>query len=228
MKFKILFKNGRPAGVDKIKATVKEFNARFGYQTTVREIIRRSEKDFDRETFFMNSAQLMTNFKMTRSGPFKGVTYKNGNFSDPNGVLETCWKEIGKDLVSLRASISLRWQNRTRILADVDDAILDETTTELWKIFKKLLPTCMSTYSWGVVSASKIVFSAVPEISLPIDNFQWKALFKTVDYKDILTLMTAEIKAWETAVGRHLDVCDPQKPTTLPAIYNVMAMKARI
>lgn len=227
MQFKILFINGRPLTENEIEAAIIKFNTRFGYQATVREIINRLGVQFGRDSFLKNSAQLMTNFKMTRSGPFKGVKYQDENYSDPNGLLKACWNKVGDELISLRAEIFKRWSNRTRILVDVDDNALDDITTKLWEVFKKLLPICMSTHSWGVVGASKIVFSALPEFSLPIDNSQWKTLFKTVYYKDIITLMALETKAWESAVGKNLDACDPHKPTTLAAIYNVMAMKAR-
>jgi hypothetical protein len=131
--------------------------------------------------------------------------------------------QIGKSFLK----ILHRRNNRYRILVDFSEGELDETTSLLWRIFKKLLPICMSNHSWGAVAASKIVFAVLPEVSLPIDNYQWKRVFQTLDYKEIITVMASEIKAWEYEVGKHLDTCDQQKPTTLPAVYNVMAMEAR-
>jgi hypothetical protein len=51
--------------------------------------------------------------------------------------------------------------------------------------------------------------------------------FKTIDYGDIIRLMAKEITEWERMTGKRLDSCDPQPLTTLPAIYNVMAMKTK-
>ena len=54
-----------------------------------------------------------------------------------------------------------------------------------------------------------------------------QCLFRTIDYGDIIALMADEIVAWEEQTGQLLDSCDPSPNSTLPAIYNVMAMKAR-
>jgi len=39
--------------------------------------------------------------------------------------------------------------------------------------------------------------------------------------------MAIEIDAWEKQIGTTLDSSDPSPYTTLPAVYNVMAMNAR-
>jgi hypothetical protein len=39
--------------------------------------------------------------------------------------------------------------------------------------------------------------------------------------------MADEIKAWEKQTGKELQASDKNKYTTLPAVYNVMAMKAK-
>jgi len=67
----------------------------------------------------------------------------------------------------------------------------------------------------------------LPEVALPVDNTQWRSVFKTIDYGDIIRLMAEEITEWERRTGKRLDSCDPHPLTTLPAIYNVMAMKAK-
>jgi len=94
-------------------------------------------------------------------------------------------------------------------------------------MFKRLLSVCMSDWSYGLVAASKVLFAVLPEVAQPIDNAQWKGLFKTVDYGEIISRMADEIVAWEKCTGQPLDACDPSDEFTLPAIYNVMAMKAR-
>jgi hypothetical protein len=83
----------------------------------------------------------------------------------------------------------------------------------------------MSDTSWGLVGASMLLFSVLPEVALPVDNNQWKKLFQTVDYFDVICLMGNEIIEWEKLSGKRNDDCDPT--STLPAIYNVMAMEAR-
>ena len=100
---------------------------------------------------------------------------------------------------------------------------------DLWEIFKLLLPPCMGKSTLGLVAASKILFSVFPEVALPVDNTQWRAVFKTVDYSDIIMHMAEEIAWWEKKTAQHLERCLPDdlEAMTLPAIYNVMAMKAR-
>lgn len=85
----------------------------------------------------------------------------------------------------------------------------------------------MTKNSLGLVGASKVIFAVLPEIALPIDNTQWKKLFQTVDYSDVIKNMANEIIEWENCTGQQLQTCDYSELTTLPAIYNVMAMKAR-
>jgi hypothetical protein len=86
----------------------------------------------------------------------------------------------------------------------------------------------MGETSYGLVGASKILFSVLPEIALPIDNAQWLHVFKTVDIGDILRCMVVDIQKWEGITGKHLNDLDHSKRlTTLPSVYNVMAMYAR-
>jgi len=96
----------------------------------------------------------------------------------------------------------------------------------LWYMFKQLLPLCMSETSLGLVGASKLLFSVFPEVALPVDNNQWRKLFQTVDYSDVICLMANEIIEWERLLGQKIDACD-RNISTLPSIYNVMAMGAR-
>lgn len=39
--------------------------------------------------------------------------------------------------------------------------------------------------------------------------------------------MTDEIRLWENKSKMNLETLDPNPPTTLPSVYNVMAMDAR-
>ena len=98
----------------------------------------------------------------------------------------------------------------------------------VWSAFKKMLPIYMGKHSYGLVGASKILFSAFPEIVLPVYNAEWLSVFKTVDLGDVINLMADEIKKWEGETGKNFNQCDWATPRlTLSSIYNVMAMKAR-
>ena len=86
----------------------------------------------------------------------------------------------------------------------------------------------MGKTSYGLVGASKIIFAVLPEIVLPVDNSQWLNVFKTVDIGDVINRMVFDIQHWEEVTGEKLNERDPQKRlTTLPSVYNVMAMSAR-
>ena len=94
-------------------------------------------------------------------------------------------------------------------------------------MFKKLVSLCMGKNTLGLVAASKVLFSVFPEVALPIDNAQWRNVFKIIDYADIIILMASEIAEWERMAKTHLESCDPYNNFTLPAVYNVMAMEAK-
>lgn len=104
----------------------------------------------------------------------------------------------------------------------------EELLSEIWLITKNLLPFTMGKTSYGLVGASKILFSVLPEITLPIDNAQWLHVFKTVDIGDVLHRMVFDIQRWESITERQLNDLDySKKLSTLPSVYNVMAMHAR-
>jgi len=199
-----------------------------GYSETIREIIVNSHNGVDREIFFQNVANLMPNFKMTRQGPFKGVSYSSGVVKDPKGQIAACWEGIGDSAAKLREFLDeKRTESRARVLIEMSHSAQKEVATQLWNMFKKLVSLCMGKYTLGLVAASKILFSAFPEVAQPIDNAQWRNVFKTIDYGDIILLMASEIAEWERMVEIDLESCDPHPIKTLPSVYNVMAMKAK-
>lgn len=224
---KILFdQSGNPIIPGEIRNAIGTFGA--SYTVTMHSIIRRSQCALTQIIFSENVAQLMVNFKMTRKGLFHGIKYLNGSVQDPNGQISSCWSLIGSDAVDLRNYLSKQnISNINRTLIELSATARDKVITDLWTMFKKLLSVCMSDGSYGLVAASKIMFAVFPEIALPIDNTQWKNLFKTVDYSDVTALMGDEIITWENQTGLHLDSCDSSGNHTLVAIYNIMAMKAR-
>ena len=224
---KILFKaNGTHYEHAKIMQCVKKFGD--SYNDTVRFIIKNSNQGISKPIFEENVGRLLSNFKMTRNGSFKGVRFLGSNLEDPNGKVSACWRTVGTDLIEIRKEMDeLTIGNRTRFLTNINQNDLSKIINKIWIAFKKLLPVCMGKHSLGMVASSKILFAVLPEIALPVDNKQWLTVFQTVDYGDIINLMVDEIKAWEKITGKQLQTCDHSEYTTLPAIYNVMAMKAR-
>lgn len=224
---KILFdKSGRPLSQKKIKSELDKFGK--SYKATMNNITQRIQQGLTQKIFSENVSQLMANFKMTRKGLFHGIKYLNGAVQDPNGQVSACWSLIGSDAINLKNYLlQQNVSNPNRILAELTAQSRSQVSSDLWIMFKKLLSVCMSDGSYGLVAASKILFAVFPEIALPIDNVQWKHLFKTVDYGDITTLMAVEIISWENQTGKQLDSCDSSGDFTLVSVYNVMAMKAR-
>lgn len=217
---------GSPYEPQSITDDINDFGR--SYSKTVKAVIDRTRKDLTRDIFIVNVAQLMANFKMTRRGPFHGVKYTRGHIQDPNRKVSACWSAIGSSVVGLR-NILLQHSNvvRSRLIVDIPDSLKRKVVSDLKQMFNLLLPECMGEITNGRVAASKILFAVLPELALPVDTAMWKKLFKTTDYGNIIALMVAEIMAWESQTGEKLDTCDTSGNSTLPAIYNVMAMKAR-
>ena len=206
----------------------KEIGA-FGYKDAVHKIICDS-KELDRggEVFIKCIARILSNFGMTRGGPFKGVRIKENGSVNRREILLACWKKVGGHLMEIRNSILESGHSRDRYLVELGEFEREELIAKIWSITKQLLPLTMGKTSYGLVGASKILFAVLPEIVLPVDNSQWLNLFKTVDIGDVITGMVFEIQHWEKETGEKLNERDPQKRlTTLPSVYNVMAMAAR-
>ena len=228
---KILFqkknKNVRPFTFEEIKCCIDDFGK--GYNDAVREIIENSN-DLTEETFTVNSARILNNFGMARRGPFRGVKLLRGKgYEDPNGNLKKCWEETKTDLLAVKDMINQAGcLPRARTLILLNESARAEVITLIWQVFKKMLPITMGKISFGLVGASKILFSVFPEIVLPVDNAEWRHVFQTVDLGDVINGMADEINAWESATGQQLEKCDSDtQRLTLPGVFNVMAMKAR-
>jgi hypothetical protein len=156
---------------------------------------------------------------MTRAGPFHG----NGKEK-----LRICWNVVGANLLEINNSVCKSGLLRDRYILEISEREREELIAEIWLITKKLLPFTMGKTSYGLVGASKILFSVLPEIVLPVDNAQWFQVFKTVDLGDVLRRMVFDIQKWEGLTGEQLNNLDHSKRlTTLPSVYNVMAMLAR-
>ena len=201
----------------------------FGYNEAVHKTIQDSN-GLDRSgvVFVKCTARILSNFGMTRSGPFKGVEIdENGNVNRKE-ILLNCWREIGDHLIEIHNSVLESGYSRDRYLLELSESEREELIAKIWSITKQLLPLTMGKTSYGLVGASKILFAVLPEIVLPVDNSQWLNVFKTVDIGDVIDGMVFDIQHWEKVTGEKLNKLDPQKRlTTLPSVYNVMAMDAR-
>ena len=137
-----------------------------------------SRNGVDRKIFFQNVGKLLPNFKMTRQGPFKGVSYSSGMVKDPNGQIKACWEGVGDSAVKLRDFLNQENpESRARVLVEISPSDQKEVASD--------------------------------------------------DYGDVILLMASEIAEWEQRSEAHLESCDPSNNFTLPAVYNVMAMKAK-
>jgi len=191
------------------------------YINTTQKIIQYSEElDTDGEVFIKCASLILSNFGMTRSGPFK--KREGGN------ILLDCWNEVGSSIIEIKHTILKSGCSRDRLLLELDQQQLEELIANIWIIMKKLLPFTMGKTTYGLVGASKMLFAVLPEIVLPIDNSQWLRVFKTVDIGNVIRRMVLDIQCWEYETREKLNELGSSRGlTTLPSVYNVMAMAAR-
>ena len=97
--------------------------------------------------------------------------------------------------MEINTSVLKSGLSRDRYLLEISEREREQLIAEIWKITKTLLPFTMGNTSYGLVGASKILFSVLPEIVLPVDNTQWLHLFKTVDLGDVLRYMVLDIQS---------------------------------
>ena len=223
---RILFQaDGKAYTPKQIRYEISTFQE--SYIEATKEIIQLSKK-LDREVFVYCASRILVSFKMTRRGPFSGISITNNRNVIGEKILTDIWADIGNKLITINESVLNSGLFRERYLLGLDQNHINILTAGIWGIFKRLLPFTMTDNIDGLVGASKILFSVLPEIVLPIDTMQWRTLFKTVDLGDIINGMVAEIKEWESVTREELNKMDnTMRLTTLPSIYNVMAMAAR-
>jgi hypothetical protein len=226
--FRILFyeKDGNPLDYRCIERFIKAFPK--SYQNVVEKIIMKSER-LDKRTFGYNLAILMPSFKMTRAGAFHGLRIvEKGIPTDPNNVIGLCWDQIGDELQELKDFIKANAScSRSRVIADLPPKSRDHVIKVTAQLFEKLKNVCVRSSQVGRVGATKVLFAALPEIALPVDNLEWKQVFETDKYDAILSTMANEIIEWEKRVHKPLESLSPHTATTLPAVYNILAMAAR-
>jgi len=217
---KILFtSDGKAITPTKIRDKIAHFGD--SYINATQKIIQHSEKlDRDGEVFIKCASLILSNFGMTRSGPFKKGVNKI--------ILPDCWSKIGGHLIAINKLILQSGCSRDRLLLELGQQQLEEVIAEIWLVMKQLLPFTMGKTTYGLVGASKILFAVLPEVVLPIDNKQWLHVFKTVDIGDVIRKMVFDIERWESATREKFNEMDSSnRLTTLPSVYNVMAMAAR-
>ena len=209
--------------------TITERIAAFGdkYNEATKDIIRDSRKlDKDGKAFIKCASRILSSFGMTRSGPFKGAGIAGK--TNKKKILSECWDAIGDRLLEVNKSVLESGLSRDRYLLELSEPERAQLIAEVWMMTKQLLPFTMGKTSHGLVGASKILFSVLPEIALPIDNAQWTYVFQTVDLGDVISRMVSDIQRWEQITVRQLNELDHSKRlSTLPSVYNVMAMYAR-
>jgi len=211
---KILFnKDGNPKTAKMIQEKLSVFSE--SYHKVTKKIIELS-LNLNEESFRENIATLMPSFGMTRRGVFHGINSKSH-------VLDVCWTQFGKEFEDLKIKINKNSSHRSRAILELPMDIFGVTSD----LFDRLEWTEIKGSYIGRVGASKILFAIFPEIALPVDNSEWDNVFRTHDYRKILQLMTDEIRLWENKSKMNLETLDPNPPTTLPSVYNVMAMDAR-
>ena len=226
--FKVLFHDdGEPIDPRCINRFAYAFPK--GYQKVVRNIVENSEK-IGKEAFVHNVAALMSSFKMTRKGAFHGVKIdKRGIVEDPRNVINTCWSNVGGRLQRLRQYLNQnRSGKRGRTLVEISPDSRIHIVEKTSEIFEELLETTLSNGEISPVAASKVLFAILPEVALPVDTAEWKYVFETNRYQDVLSIMIKEIEAWEKRCDNTpLETLDPYPKATLPEVYNIMAMAAR-
>lgn len=225
-RFRVLFrKNGSPIDAPRIRLLVSEFSE--SYEKVVKKIIANSTT-LNRDTFRSNVAALMPSFRMTRNPKyvFHGVKIQGGTVLDPKHALDICWTQVNGKLQNLKKHLSENTTDRSRAILELSPESRTYVIEKASKLFEKLKWTSVKDSDVGRVGASKILFAVLPEIALPVDTDEWKYVFRTDDYGKVLSTMIDEVNEWEAKSQTPFESLD-SPPTTIPSIYNVMAMAAR-
>lgn len=190
------------------------------YKDTTSDIIRDSVVlDSQGSVFTECATHVLKNFKMNK----RGISREDLDYR-----LQDCWSVIGPGLLDLKNYMRGMGVSRERFLMEINQTNREEIINYVWRLTKMVLPFTMTNNSFGLVGASKILFSVLPEVVLPVENSQWKEIFKTVDLGDVLRFMISDIQKWESKTNLRLNTLDrTRRLTTLPAVYNVLAMIAR-
>jgi hypothetical protein len=119
--FKILFE---PDGTAKTADEVRKRIGKFEYTSASSDIISQSlELDSDGSVFIQCAARILTNFGMTRSGPFKGIKIsKNGQVTKGDKLVD-CWKAVGDRVFEIhKLVLEAGKSKRDRYLLEIGDS----------------------------------------------------------------------------------------------------------
>lgn len=222
---RVLFrKDGKPYSHKFVHQCIKGVGR--GCRPAIEKVISNSRHGINGKIFAENAARILPVFHMTQRGPFRGVKFVKGNVVDPENRIERCWELIGEDVCRIRRLLDHASNDRSRVVGLLEENLREEITAFLWFLFKRLLPVCMTPNTLGLPSASKILFCGLPEAAIPIEELQWRELYKTVDYQDVIMAILAEIARWEAGTGLQLNRCDDSAHATLPSVYGMMAMRS--
>jgi len=211
--------DGRAIAPEVVRGVIQRFPD--AYKKSTQDVIQESQQMGNNGQHFIYCAKrILSSFGMTRGGLFR-----RANLEDQ---LQLCWGAVGPALLRINRSVLDSGLSRDRYLLELGQQERERLISDIWATTKQLLPFTMGDTSYGLVAGSKILFSVLPEIVLPIDNAQWLRVFKTVDLGDVIRHMALDIQRWEAITGSRLNELDRSgKLTTLPSLYNVMAMDAR-
>jgi len=149
------------------------------YCQAIQEITTTTGNLIDFGVFSKNAVRLLVSSKMTRRGPFQGIRLVQGEIHDPEAMLDRVWDIIGKPSVEVKSLLlDAGIQNRSRIMIEMPEPIMDTIVESLWKMFKRLLPLCLGVNTLGLTAASKILFSIFPEIPRRVQNPIGKTCFR--------------------------------------------------
>jgi len=194
-----------------------------GYRPGIEKAISNSRHGINAKIFAENAARLLPVFNVTQRGPFQGVKFDAGTIIDPQDRILRCWDLVGDDVCRIRRLLDHAAHDRNRAVGLLEESLRDEITAFLWVLFKRLLPICMTRNTLGLSAASKVLFCGLPEAAIPIEDLQWRELYKTVDYRDAIQSMIAEVAEWEVGTGMHLNRCEDSAHATLASVYGLMA-----
>lgn len=197
----ILFKqNNIPRSSEEIRTELSRFKN--SYINTTHALIQDSmELAENGQTFVKNGYLVLSSFGMTRGGPF-------ADKETTKATLYRCWEEIGEESIKIKKRLNQSDCARNRVLVEMERNKFESITNDIWDIMKRMLPFTMGSTSYGLVGASKLLFSIFPEIVLPIDNAQWLRVFQTVDIKDVIRWMASDILRWEQFTRERFNELD--------------------
>lgn len=222
---RVLFrKDGKPYSHKFIHKCIQGLGR--GCRPTMEKVISNSRHGINGKIFAENAGRFLPVFNATQRGPFRGVKFDKGLVIDPEDRVARCWEMVGEDICRIRRLLDHATNDRNRAMGTVEEALRNDIASFMWVLFKRILPVCMTRNSLGLSVASKLLFCGLPEAAVPIEKSQWRELYKTVDYQDVILSVVSEIADWEVGTGLPLNRCGNSGHATLTSVYGIMAMRS--